>query len=287
VNFSERYGYKTARGAVQLDSIDNDLRTSLWNSLRLYIWNHVKYSPGHPIYSLSANNEEISDFCTDLWCDYFKKPLDDLDDDWEVAVEEIKEHFFSCKWYEVYDFIEFAIEKFPYSAKEEFVEAVNDVLQREVSAYRAVKGRIVKITDKVELDEIDAALDKAKGPVGTHLNRALELLSDRKSPDYRNSIKESISAVESLVSATVGAKGTLGQLIKQLEDEIELHPALVKVFGTLYGYTSDADGIRHALMDLPTLTFDDAKFLLVVCSAFVNFVQAKVDSTSSSKATTP
>ena len=123
VKFSERYGHKTARGAVQLDSIDNDLRTSLWNLLRLYIWNHVKYSPGHPIYSLSAsNNEEIADFCTDLWCDHLKKPLDDLDDDWEVAVEEIKQHFFSCKWYEVYDFIEFAIEKFPYSAKEEFVE---------------------------------------------------------------------------------------------------------------------------------------------------------------------
>ncbi|MFY9907088.1 MAG: hypothetical protein WBD45_07565 [Terriglobales bacterium] len=122
--------------------------------------------------------------------------------------------------------------------------------------------------------------------MSTHLNRALELLSDRKSPDYRNSIKESISAVESLVSTTVGAKGTLGQLIKRLGDEIELHPALGKMFGTLYGYTSDADGIRHALMDLPTLTFDDAKFFLVVCSAFVNFAQAKV-ATASSKPAAP
>ncbi len=58
------------------------------------------------------------------------------------------------------------------------------------------------------------------------------------------------------------------------------------MFGTLYGYTSDADGIRHALMDLPTLTFDDAKFFLVVCSAFVNFAQAKV-ATASSKPAAP
>jgi len=285
VNFSERYGHKAAREAIQLDSIDNELRTSLWNILRLYMWNHVKHSPGYPVYSLSSDNEEIADFCTDLWCDYFKKPLDDLDDNWEVVVQELREYFFACNWYEVYDFIEFAIENYPYSASEEFVGAINDILQRELSAYRVMKREITKITDETELDEIDSAINKANSPVRTHLNRALELLSDRKSPDYRNSIKESISTVESLVSTTVGAKGTLGQLIKQLENKIELHPALAKTFGTFYGYTSDAHGIRHALMDLPSLTFDDAKFFLVVCSAFVNFVQAKAATPSSSKPT--
>ncbi len=29
-------------------------------------------------------------------------------------------------------------------------------------------------------------------------------------------------------------------------------------------------------MEKPTLDFDDAKFFLVVCSAFINFVTAKV-----------
>ncbi len=52
------------------------------------------------------------------------------------------------------------------------------------------------------------------------LKRALELFSDRGSPDYRNSIKESISAVESFVIFTTGKdKGTLGQLTKKLETE--------------------------------------------------------------------
>jgi hypothetical protein len=43
----------------------------------------------------------------------------------------------------------------------------------------------------------------------------------------------------------------------------------------MYGYTSDAQGIRHALMDEPNLSFEDAKFMLVSCSAFVNYLIAK------------
>jgi hypothetical protein len=82
--------------------------------------------------------------------------------------------------------------------------------EKEVSAYRFVNGVIAKITDQVEIDEIDRALESTRDPVRTHLRRALELLSDRESPDYRNSIKESISAVESLVATVVGEKGTLG-----------------------------------------------------------------------------
>ena len=68
----------------------------------------------------------------------------------------------------------------------------------------------------------------------------------------------------------------MGQLIKKLEDEIALHPALRTAFSNLYGYTSDQDGIRHAILDAKEITFEDAKFFLVVCSAFVNFVRVRV-----------
>ena len=120
-------------------------------------------------------------------------------------------------------------------------------------------------------------MENTAGPVHAHLRRALELLADRNTPDYRNSIKESISAVESLAALTVGESGTLGQLIKKLEQKIGLHPALGKAFNKLYGYTSDEGGIRHALADEETADFDHAKFMLVVCSAFVGFVLSKVE----------
>ncbi len=60
-----------------------------------------------------------------------------------------------------------------------------------------------------------------------------------------------------------------------IEKKVELHPALKKAFDSLYGYTSDADGIRHALLDEPNLDSEDAKFMLVSCSAFINYLISK------------
>jgi hypothetical protein len=113
--------------------------------------------------------------------------------------------------------------------------------------------------------------------VGIHIRTAIEQFSDRKAPGYRNSIKESISAVEAMCKIITGLENAmLPEALKRLEEKgISLHAALKKSFISLYGYTSDADGIRHALLEESTLDFDDAKFMLVSCSAFVNYLAAK------------
>jgi len=280
MRFSERHGYKSVRDIVQIESIDEPLRNALWNYLKILVWDKVAMSSGmYSGYYLSSHaNGEIKALCQRLWFNYFKKPLDQLPDDWSKVHASLRKYFFECEWYEVYDFIEFVANNYDrYKFKESFINACNQSLEKEVSAYRFVDGLISRITEQQEIEEIDLALTEAQGPVQIHLRRALELLSNRDSPDYRNSIKESICAVESLVAVVVGAeKGTLGQLIKRLEDEIGLHPALKTAFSSLYGYTSDEGGIRHALLEAESIRFEDAKFYLVVCSAFVNFVKAKV-----------
>jgi hypothetical protein len=45
--------------------------------------------------------------------------------------------------------------------------------------------------------------------------------------------------------------------------------------GNLYGYTSDESGIRHAILESKDIGFAEAKFMLVTCSAFVNFAVDK------------
>jgi hypothetical protein len=282
VRFSERYGYKTARETIQIDSIGEELRNSLWSLLKIHIWDRFDYSDFSGTLLSESSNPEINTLCDRLWFEYFKEPLDTVGDDWDEVLPSLRKYFFACAWFEVYDFVEFIANNFPYSGREdlirrgEFFQACNTVLEKEVSAYRFVNGLVSRITDETEIAEIDRALEGARDPVRTHLRRALELLSDRESPDYRNSIKESISAVESLVATVLGKKGGLGQLIKKLENEIGLHPALRTAFSSLYGYTSDEDGIRHAILESKDLVFEDAKFFLVVCSAFVNFVESKV-----------
>ncbi|MCC5880997.1 MAG: hypothetical protein JJU03_14025 [Idiomarina sp.] len=279
MRFSERYGHKKVRDIVQIESVDEPLKNALWSILKIHIWDYVRASTGYYSgYYLSDNaNRELNALCKKMWFNYFKEPLDTLEDDWQQVILHLRAYFFKCEWYELYDFVEFCANNYErYEFKDAFTSACNAALEKEMSAYRFVAGQISQITEQEQLDEIEQALEVTRGPVHAHLIRALELLSSREKPDYRNSIKESVCAVESLVSLVLGSKGTLGQLIKKLEDEINLHPALKTAFSSLYGYTSDEGGIRHALLESEKLRFEDAKFFMVVCSAFINFVESKV-----------
>jgi len=279
VTFSNRYGYKRARDALQLEGMDKALRNGLWSLLELHAWRTAEYSRGAygGYYISPQSNRDLYVLSMRLWLHYFKEPVDQLGRDWKPVLEKLKSHFYSAAWFEAYDFVEFVANNFDkHQFKDRFIAACNERLEIEASAYRFVGGLTTRITEPQELEAVDQALDSSPEPVRAHLQRALELLSDRLAPDYRNSIKESISAVESLVLVeTASDKGTLGQLLKKLEDQIALHPALKNAFSSLYGYSSDAEGIRHALLDLASLKFEDAKFFLVVCSAFITFVVAK------------
>jgi hypothetical protein len=148
------------------------------------------------------------------------------------------------------------------------------LLKQENAAYRLLNKQVVDITSEAEIAELEDSLASQITPVKEHFTAALGFLSDRKNPDYRNSIKESISAVES-VCRLIGGGKTLGDALKQIRDKIGLHAALEKGFSALYGYTSDKDGIRHALLEESTVDAAEARFMLVACSAFVNFLISK------------
>jgi len=268
--FSQRKGFKPIKTVMQINSMDDDLRICLWNVLSLFYWEKVKKG----LYGYEYG--KIAILLKMLWHNYFKKPIDTISWHWPDTYNEIREYFFNCEWYEVYDFIEFVANNYSdESVNNIFMKACNSILERELSAYRFVGGKITQITSEAEISEIEEAL-KSSEPlkcVNTHLKRSLDLLADRKSPDYRNSVKESISAVEAICKLiTKDKKATLGQALKKIEEKICLHPALKDAFRSLYGYTSDAEGIRHALLDEPNLSFEDAKFMLVSCSAFINYL---------------
>jgi len=261
--------------AIQRESMDNDLRNGLWNALDVF-WElareaqkfsgHIHQT--HPIWALFRR----------LWLDFFKLPLDTLDSSWENLYTELRKKYFKFEWDEVYGFIEFVANNCqPYvSQRETFIKYCNYIMERELSAYRFVRNRIVEITSKKEIAEIERALmpQDSLTPVTTHLETALKLLADKKSPDYRNSIKESISAVEAICEILTGnPNASLGQCLKDIK--IELQPALKKVFTVLYGYTSVSDGIRHAMSEEANLSLEDARFMLISCSAFVNYLKVK------------
>ena len=268
--FSERIGAVETVQILQLESISDALRNSIWNFL------HSIYSEGDGGWREPA--EALSQW-------FFKLPVDELPIYNLRRREWIKGKFYGLEWHQTYDFVEFIATYQGRRRSTEFdTETMHRVLNRifetEHSGYRFLGGELSPISNAAEVDAITAAvsISAATGLAGaqTHLKTALQLLGKRPVADYRNAVKESISAVESVAKQlskndTQGLAGALDELAKK----VPIHGALKSAFVKLYGYTSDADGIRHAILDEPDVDFDEAKYMVVACSAFVNYLAGK------------
>lgn len=271
-SFSQRRGLKPVSEVIQLEGMNRDLKNSLWNVLsENFLLEYSDTVKNH--YGFSYNSKDIETYIKHLWKDFFKYQLDDLPI--YNIVGDIRSKYNYFNWNEVYDFLEFTIN---YLESVELVEEVNLVLEKELSGYRFIEGVFAEITDEREIEILQEEISDTDFPaVSRHLQRALELMSDRENPDYRNSIKESISAVESLAKEiTRKPEATLGQALKVLEGSKNLHPALKDSFLKLYGYTSDEGGIRHAMLTEPDLTLADARFFLLSCTSFINYLKSKL-----------
>jgi len=280
LNFSQRQGLRPIKTQIQKEDIDIDLRNALWNGLSLFYLNR---------FSGYVNNakQPIRFLAHRLWVDYYKNRVDELPDLHNLA-QKIKNDFLNNPWNEVYDILEYIPNNYydenyggyENSANSEFFKYSNSHLEKHLSAYRFVDKLIVEISSEIEIKSIENALmlPSKYENVKVHLRRSLELLSDRLTPDYRNSIKESISAVEA-VSCIIAdnPKATLGQALKTIEKGGLLHTALKTSFSSLYGYTSDADGIRHCLLDESALKQEDALYMLISCSSFINYLTIKFE----------
>jgi len=261
-------GFKPVREVFQTDSMDDELRNRLWNALKMFCLDDLEHDS-------SCDPYEAKAFFYIVWDEFFKRPADLLDDyDTKNMILMVKKDFFRLEWYNVYDFIEFVSNRAPVNNIDPFRHYCNFVLNNENSAYRFVGGEIVSITSDEEISEIEDALQNPLKPVRNHLKQALELLADRENPDYRNSIKESISAVESMCKIIAG-DGNIRSALNKIRKDWDLHDNLKAAFQNLYSYTSDSSGIRHCMTADPDVGQEEAKFMLVTCSAFVNYLVAK------------
>jgi hypothetical protein len=106
-----------------------------------------------------------------------------------------------------------------------------------------------------------------------HLRNAASNLTGGK---FADSIRESIHAVES-ACRTLDPSADLSKALAKLQQRISIHKAMRTGFASLYGYTSDEDGIRHALLEAGDAKVDeaDALFMIGACAAFVSYLLNK------------
>lgn len=271
--FSQRYGYMKVEDVIQVEDLNDEARIAIWN----VIHKNLDLGSGAPV------NDAYS-FMRAIWTDYLNNSADTIPLLWASSRGSLsmtgilKNLIFKDNWYAVFDMVEFLIENVSIMRKPSLSEALNKAFRKHGVAYTIINYLVTPISSEIEVQGIQEAIANSPESSGLHFERALELMADREQPDYRNSIKESISAIESLCKRiTEDDKGTLGKCLNQIEKQGYIHPAMKQAFTQLYGYTSDQGGIRHALSDdshEPSL--EDARFMLIACSAFSNYLLSKV-----------
>ncbi|MBR5570553.1 MAG: hypothetical protein IKW10_06645 [Oscillospiraceae bacterium] len=280
--FSDRNKIKEENTTIQTTEFDNRTRVALMNMTDYII---QAYFPDMRFAHVSSLNHQLEqNFMRNLLADVYSVVVD-----WshfyhyDKVIGIVKDTFAL----ENYDAILTVIEYFAkqimtlkkkniyYKGKNYTAESLyNLVFEQEYVGYRLINCEAHLITDENEIQSIQEAVASKHTEVQQHINKALGFLSDRQAPDYANSIKESISAVERMCSIIVGKSTTLGAALNILQKKgISIHSQLAAAFEKLYAYTNGASGIRHAgELDGNDATFEEAKYMLVSCCAFVNYL---------------
>lgn len=260
-------------------TIPETLKNRLWNIVSLFIeteWVEKEYN-------YFSQKEEPTQFMDDLFILKISNYLWIDKDSLPTYLSEFKKYI-KCNFIWTNDWNIFRLVKFFYknipsediNSRRILMNKINDLLQTENYEYRLNESwDFLKITNKEEMESIDEAEKTRYWNVNKHIESARRLLNNS---DYRNSIKESLSAVEAICCNIVwDEKATLWEAIKKLKQKwIHIHPALEQWFDKIYWYVSDDWWIRHKLkQNFEEPTYDDAKYRLVSCSAFVSYLNSK------------
>jgi hypothetical protein len=266
--FSQRHGFADYSAVIQADSLNERTRTDLWNfAIHPFCIGDLWTPMTSPLISPEM-----------VWVNHLARPTDKYHSSpYFNALHEIA---FDGEWYRVYDLVEFLVQNIGDYRQERLAGRINAVLALNRAGYRVVNGYVVPITNEAELSSIEGAIASPLSGAGEHIKRALALFADRENPNYAKAIQEAISAAESAAQVLAGQRGiTLGKALTVVERQQPpvMHPALLKGWGQMYGFTSDNGGIRHALHEgtAPLAAgLNLAQYFIISCSAFVNLVAA-------------
>ena len=276
LTFSQAQGYEDLPGPLKLEELPEAARTRVWNAF--YV-------------SITANTK--ADFVGrtlvgDVWAVILnakhafhdKRPLDKWNRRLNYNQRQLRSSIETLPFNEVFDMIQFVI-RHP-ECPQRFVDGMKEVFAQERLAYAIDDGPPPTIIPAVTSEEgntivgamatlREAGLDGSE----KHLRNAAYCINRQ---DWAGSVRESIHAVESVArQLDPKASQTLAPALKSLERSGTLHPALKEAFTKLYGYSSNEQGIRHALLDQDraNVGMDEAVFMLGACASFSSYLWRK------------
>lgn len=280
MRFSQKYGGRAAPTSG-LAEASTTLRTAFWNEF------HLALVPDD--HKAIASTLKVA---RQLWSS-FDWPTDEIPKHYWDIKKKLKDEWFGCEWPEFFDVLELAaqiviaIERVGGEPRARRFARFNTILEAQGCAYRFVAERLAPITNESEFAAVSKAAKSPVAAVSEHITAALDFLPPNPDHSARASIKESISAVESALKHLTGEpSATLGEALKTFHKKFALDDALRRTLEQIYAYTNAPTGIRHGIVQgQPEPTLDQARLMIVVCSAFANYLVALANESHSPAST--
>ena len=280
LTFSQREGKASLPEIMQLGKIPQRFRQMIWLYIDQHI-NNITHISGD-FYEMNID-KDISQVFWEFKFDILKIPHDKIEQHKPHGDKKFARQILLHGSYdEVFTFLEYILRHRECSVH--LSTEIRALFDSHSLAYHVVNfgdfptiiirtNRETGETTQKAIEEIrDGCMDGAT----THLRQAAEHINSGR---YADAITHSIHAVES-VARFIDPKssGTLGPALQSLEQANVLkHPALKQAFLNLYGYTSDEQGLRHALLDqdAANVGLDEAVFMFGACAAFAAYLTQK------------
>ena len=266
--FSHRNNYKDLPAQLKLETLSTEFRTRLLLGFQRLLEAFESYG----VMGGSYINKSGEQFYQDLWVKELRQTRK-IEYTLEALGSLITKIINHGEFHEVFDLIEFSVE---FAKDSNFQQEITDAFISERLAYRFKNAVVIAVGTEEQAKTLERAFDhleKSGAESATsHLHQASRLLAQG---DYGGSLRESISAVESVARKIEPTASSLGQALNKLhKSSTPPHSALNEAFKKLYGYASDTEGVRHSLIDekIAPVSEQEALFMLGACSAFIPYL---------------
>lgn len=276
LSFSERNGLVDIPPQLKLGEVSSELKRLFDYHIGSEVERVRRYGPGGSYFDRAWRIVAM-----DLHVRFFKEPRSSFRDDPSALMKKIETFIARSEFNWLFDLIEFFV-RHPGCSAQLKADLASAFIEAR-AAYRIVEGQIIAVGNEAQAEAITSAIDNAdrfgSEAAKKHLLTAATRLRDGA---WSDSVRESITAVEAIARMLDPNSRTLGPALKHLEQNGYLHGSLKGAFGKLYGYTSDEEGIRHALVFKAAANVDeaDALFMLGACASFVSYLASRAPSKS-------
>jgi hypothetical protein len=270
LSFEQAEGAAPLPSQLKLKEISQELRARLWRVIHTRLEEATEYPTMGGDFYLRQPWEGIFRY---MHVHRDHRMVDEFRNDASNLTGGVKQIFEKGDYVAIFGWLQYVLRL--NTCPSQLAGEIEKELQRGRAAYRVLdRDTIVPIGSDAELKTLkqafaDLTVTEFHG-ARNHLRKAAEELTAGK---YSDSIRESIHAVES-VARTLAPDGTLSKALVKLEQSAKIHGGMKAAFNSLYGYTSDEQGIRHAHLNEPSASPDeaDALFMIGACAAFVSYL---------------